>query len=159
MLSNLDTLAQDIEGRILDGFVRDTDSNDNTVWRPMGHLQDVTISFSPVTQDPDVAQREKQIAADVEATLVMQQTSNEEFDALTTLVTPSGSGRVIRLVDRLTKQANVGTADGYTFENVLPRFEGEFDGSGEGSNFTVTFGGRVLIGQLTPFDGTLTFDV
>jgi hypothetical protein len=128
-------------------------------WQPLGNLQDVNITFSPVTQDADVANRQKQIAADVEVTLVLQQTTLREFQAMNGLVTPRGSGHDLKLVDRLVARADVGTADGYTFENVLPRFEGEFDGSGEGSNFTIMFGGRVLIGQLASFDGTLTFDV
>ncbi|AUO79292.1 hypothetical protein [Salinibacter phage M31CR41-2] len=159
-LSNLNKLSENIQGRILDGFIKIPDGSGGTEWQPMGHLQDVTISFSPVTQDADVANRQKQIAADVEVTLVMQQTTDVEFAAMADLATPSGSGHKIKLVDRLTAQADVAAADGYTFENVLPRFEGEFDGSGEGSNFTAMFGGRVLIGQISaPFTGTLTFDV
>lgn len=152
-LSNFDTLAEDVKGRILDGYViqPDQDSDGNPEVHPMGHLQDITISYSPVTQDADVKGREKQIAMDVEVTLVMQQTAQGEFQALTELVQPTGQGRTIKLVDRLTAKADVPTTTGHEFVNVFPMFEGEFDGSGEGSSFTVTFGGRVL-----PQDASLT---
>jgi len=159
-ISNLDKLAENIEGRILDAWIQIPDGSGGLEWQPMGHLSDVTINASPVTQDADVAGREKQLAADMEVSMVLQQTTDTEFAAMADLATPSGSGHKIKLVDRLVVKADVGTADGYTFENVFPRFEGEFDGSGEGSNFTAMFGGRVLIGQLTPpFAGTFTFDV
>jgi hypothetical protein len=52
---------------------------------------------------------------------------------------------------------NAGSASGYEFVNTFPRYEGEFDGSGEGSTFTVMFGGRVLPSELSD-PTTIKFD-
>ena len=129
-----------------------------TTWQPLGHLQDVTINYSAVTQDADVAGRQKQIGMDVEASAVMQQTTAEEFSAVSGLTNPQGIGHTIKFVDRLTEQADVSTADGFEFVGILPSFDGEFDGSGEGSMFTISFNGRVFLAQFDGYDGTLKFD-
>jgi hypothetical protein len=127
-------------------------------WQSLGHVQDVSPAFTPVTRDADVAGREKQVMVDVEATVVLEQTTGQAFEAVSEIVRPRGLGSTIKLTDQKTAYGNVGSADGLTFENVFPAFEGEFDGSGEGSTFTISIEGRVPIGQFTNFNGTLTLD-
>jgi hypothetical protein len=142
-LSNLD---------IMDAFI-----DDSGTLQSLGILQDVTISFSPVTQDDDVKGRGKVLAVDIEVSLVMQQTTDNEFAALKDVVSPTGKGHTLKLTKTPTKESSADGADGYEFVNTFPRFEGEFDGSGEGSTFTVMFGGRVLPGQLDD-PSTIRFD-
>jgi hypothetical protein len=151
-LSNLDKQAENIEGDIMDAFI-----DDSGTLQSLGILQDVTISFSPVTQDDDVKGRGKVLAVDIEVSLVMQQTTDNEFAALKDVVSPTGKGHTLKLTKTPTNESSADGADGYEFVNTFPRFEGEFDGSGEGSTFTVMFGGRVLPGQLDD-PSTIKFD-
>jgi len=151
-LSDLDKLAENIEGDIMDAFI-----DDGGTYESLGMLQDVTVSFSPVTQDDDTKGRGKMLAVDVEVSLVMQQTTNNEFGALADIATPTGKGHTLKLTKSPTTEGNAGSASGYEFVNTFPRYEGEFDGSGEGSTFTVMFGGRVLPSELSD-PTTIKFD-
>ncbi|AUO79295.1 hypothetical protein [Salinibacter phage M31CR41-2] len=151
-LSNLDKQAENIEGDIMDAFIDDAGT-----LQSLGILQDATVSFSPVTQDADVANRQKVIAVDVEVNLVMQQTTDNELSALKDVVSPTGKGHTLKLTKTPTAEGSAASANGYEFVNTFPRFEGEFDGSGEGSTFTVMFGGRVLPSELSD-PSTIKFD-
>jgi len=151
-LSDFQAQADNIEGKIMDAFVHDGSS-----YYSLGALQDVTVSFSPVTQDADVAGREKTLAVDIDVTVVMQQTAANEFSALTDLVTPTGKGVTMKLTKTPTTASSAGSTAGYEFQNTFPSFEGEFDGSGEGSSFTVSFGGRVFPSDLSD-PSTIKFD-
>lgn len=151
-LSNLDKKAENIEGDIMDAFI-----DDGGTLQSLGALQDVTISFSPVTQDNDVKGRGKVLAVDVEVSLVMQQTTDEELSAVAEMAQPQGKGHTVKLTKTPTSEGSASGAPGYEFVNVFPRFEGEFDGSGEGSTFTVMLGGRVLPSELSD-PSTIKFD-
>ena len=151
-LSNLDKKAEHIEGEIMDAFIDDGGSLVS-----MGHLQDVTINLSAVTQDADTKGRQKQIAVDVEISLVMQQTTAEEFSAVSDAAQVSGKGTTIKCTSEPTSASNADSADGYEFVNVWPNVEGEFDGSGEGSMFTVSASGRVLVDEIAD-PSTFAFD-
>jgi hypothetical protein len=91
-LSDLDKLAENIEGDIMDAFI-----DDGGTYESLGMLQDVTVNFSPVTQDDDTKGRGKMLAVDVEVSLVMQQTTNNEFGALADIATPTGKGHTLKL--------------------------------------------------------------
>jgi hypothetical protein len=151
-LSSLQKAAENIEGNVMGAFI-----DDGGTMRSFGHLLDVSIDFSAVNQDADVAGRQKQIAVDVEASLVMEQTTNTEFDALADVAQPTGKGHVIKLTKEKVSASNASSTSGYKLQYVFPSFSGEFDGSGEGSNFTIQVEGRALIDDVRD-PSTIAFD-
>jgi hypothetical protein len=125
-----------------------------STYQSLGHLQDITISYDPVNKDAGVAGREKQIAIDAEVTLVLEQTGDEEFAALSDMLNLEGLGLTFKATEEKVLRSNVDTANGFKFNNAFPSISGEFDGSGEGSSFTISFGGRIKAGD---FGKTFTF--
>jgi hypothetical protein len=142
-LTDLSKKAERIEAMIADAFL-----DDGGTYRSFGILQDVTITFDPVNQDADVAGREKQIAVDISFEIVMEQTADEEFGAVADLVQTSGKGDTVKLTKSKTDAGSAGSADGFEIQNIFLSVSGEFDGSGEGSMFTVTGEGRVVAEEI-----------
>lgn len=154
-ISNLAKQAENIEGRISDAFVS---RDGGSTYHSLGILQSVSVSFDPVTQEADVAGREKVIAVDVSVEVVMEQTADNEFGAVADLVQPTGKGDNVKLTKIPTAVADAGTADGYELINTFVAASGEINGNGEGSMFTVTAGGRVPVDEISD-PSTIKFDV
>jgi len=79
----------------------------------------------------------------------MEQTASKEFGAIQDITDPPGEGHVIRCTEQPTTAANAGSASAFTFENVFPSVEGEIDGSGGDSMFSVSFSGKVVPSELS----------
>lgn len=155
-LSTLQKKAENIIPRIADAYIYD-DVNAN--WASMGILEGVEINFEGQTQNADVAGREKMLTIRFDASLVLQQTAEEEFDNVRKICSPAGAGARVKICDQKTAPANVGTATGFEFVNVFPNWsDGTINGNGEGSSFTIEFGAKVLISSFENFDGTVTVD-
>lgn len=133
--------AENIEGRIMSGFIKGPDGQGGSEYHTLGHAQSVSVSFDPVTQEADNRGREKVLGFDVTAEIVMQQTSATEFAAVADIAETEGAGDEVRFVDRGDDPTG---SKGFTFTNVFPSVSGQIDGNGEGSNFTVTISGRLL---------------
>lgn len=157
--TTLQKAADRIVPRLADPFIEGDDGAGATQWYPMGIVEDVSIEFSPITQNADVAGREKQLAVEFSVSMVLQQTAQEELANLKEVVTPVGSGATVKICASKTAAADVDTADGFEFGNVFPRFSGEINGQAEGSSFTVEFGGKVMLEAFDSFSGTISVDV
>ena len=120
-LSSLQKAAENIEGNVMGAFI-----DDGGTMRSFGHLLDVSIDFSAVNQDADVAQ-------------------------------PTGKGHVIKLTKEKVSASNASSTSGYELQYVFPSYSGEFDGSGEGSNFTVQVEGRAVVDDVRD-PSTIAFD-
>lgn len=160
-LSDLGSAADRIEGRIMNAFVKDvgdfdSDGTDETKYRDMGVIKDLTINLSSNSSDADVAGREKTLTITLEVQFVMQQTSANEFGAIQDITDPSGAGHTIVCTTQPhdTTAVDVSTKESFTFENVFPSVEGEINGSGEGSMFTVSFSGKVVPSDLAALPST-----
>jgi len=150
-LSDLGTKAENIEGRIMNAFIDDAGT-----YQSFGVVKNVEVSLSEVTADADVAQREKQLAVDIEVSFDMEQTGDLEFTAVKDIVNASGNGHTIKTTN---SPSSDGTGPGMEFQNVFPNVSGTVNGSGEGSMFSVSFKGRVVPSKLDALpNGSVAFN-
>jgi hypothetical protein len=142
-------------------FVRD-----GSVWRDLGQVKDVNLEWEPVVTDADTAGRQKQLAADVTFTFVMQQTSDTEIANLTDIIAGGAlaNGLRLKITNAIVAVAGAEAATGINLMNALPVISGKIDfNGGAESMLTVECKGRVSITQLTNLGKsvgsyTLTFD-
>lgn len=154
-LSSLAKLAENVQGRIMNVFIRDNVADDGTYFA-LGITGNVELKFDPMTSDADAAGREKQLAYSVGASAVLKQTAHSEWANVAEIAKATGAGHTLFFSDKPTAASAVndtdidaGTLEGFRFKGVLPNVGATFNGNGGDSYFEMTFKGNVLIDEMT----------
>ena len=132
------------------------------VWVSLGVCKNIQWTLEAVETEADSTGRIHQTSYNFEVQIVLMQTRyGTEFANLSLLQQPSTNGLTFKLTDRPNDGTTVATADGVSFENVVPRLSAEVDFNGAESMITLMFSGRVPLDEFDAFTttgGTVTID-